>query len=362
MIVVYPMLTSASVSPNVLPGIIKAVEKYILIYNIDSVLKTAGATSAGNIIATGAAAIGHAAGGRVGGELTAAVANRIINADKDNTMEDGDPIVEAPTYKQTATGGGSKKIMIKVDPGKKDFKEPITMPKSDFRPSLDIPRGDAISLEPTWVHVTTKRKGLQLLGVKVVPFRVKSAAGITALMSQDNQMKYMDYLSKKYGRGIIRVLFRIMQRMKIPRIHDKALTGDPRKDLLLGQTQYRDNMFMCLSQMDLENENLFATPRGIQKLHKLGWASMIIVDDVNRRTTFCMKEFGGVCSVVPFNFMFTSVSKDMNQAYEDLEDIKRSSGPFFSMKTNRRRAFSETVSQADKYLQLIQGKDVWKRD
>lgn len=347
MIVVYPMLTSGSVSPNILPGIIKAVEKYILIYNIDSLLKTAGASAAGDIIATGAGAVGYAAGGKVGGRIGTGIANAIMSG-KDNTDADGDPLFEAPTSKPSMkpNDSDSRKIMVKVTPAG----------NSGAKPSLDIPRGDAISLEPTWVQVTTKKKGLQLLGVKVVPFRIKSAAGITALMTQDNQMKYMDYLAKKYGRGIIRVLFRMMAKWKIPRIHDKALTGDPRKDILLGQSQYRENMFLCLSQMDLDNENLFSTPRGIQKLHKLGWASMVIVDDVNRRTTFCMKEFGGVCSVVPYNFMFTSVSRDMNQVYEDLEDIKKSSGPFFNMRTNRRKAFSERISNADKYLQLIRGK------
>ncbi len=38
MILVYPMISSASVNPTLLPGIIKAVEKYIIIHNTDDVL------------------------------------------------------------------------------------------------------------------------------------------------------------------------------------------------------------------------------------------------------------------------------------------------------------------------------------
>jgi hypothetical protein len=204
--------------------------------------------------------------------------------------------------------------------------------------------------------VSTQKKGLQILGVKVVPFRIKSADSVSSLISQDKQLKHLAYLGTKYGRGITRVFFRLMKKMRVPVLKDKAISGDPRSDVLLGQSVYGKNMFICMNQMDLENEDIFSQPGGIQKLQKLGWASFVIVDDVNRRATFCMKEFNGVCSVVPFNYLFTSFGKDFNQAYEDLEDIKKASGPFFNMRTNRRRAFAENKSSVDKYLELIQGK------
>ena len=331
MILVYPMLTSGSVSPNVLPGIIKAVEKYILLYNTDAVLKAAGATSAGQIVATGGKAAGKLAGA--------------LMASQDNTLEPGDALSEAPGQKSKKPTG--QPINIKFGGG--DNKG-----GGGAKPSLDIPRGDAISLEPTWLQVTTKKKGLQILGVKVVPFRVKSAEAITKLIANDKQLKALDYLAVRYGRGITRVLQRVLR--KVPLMGDQPVSGDAKKDILLGKTQYNNNMFLCMSQMDIENEEVFNQPGGIQRLHRLGWASFIIVDDVNRRTTFCMKEFGGVCSVVPYNFMFTSFGKDYNQAYDDLEDIKKASGPFFNMRTNRRRIFSEASNTTDKYLQLIQGK------
>jgi len=342
MILVYPMLTSGSVSPNVLPGIIKAVEKYILIYNTDEVLRTAGATAAGQIISTGATMVGTVAGGKVGGTIGGAIAGALSDSED---MSGGNPVLEAPGMKSKKAGssGGPVNITFKGSSG-----------GGGVKPSLDIPRGDAISLEPTWLQVTTKKKGLQLLGVKVVPFRVKSTEAITKLITNDKQLRALDYLTVRYGRGITRVLQRILR--KIPFMGDKPVTGDVKKDILLGKTQYNNNMFLCMSQMDLESEEVFNSPAGIQRLHRLGWASFIIVDDVNRRTTFCMKEFGGVCSVVPFTFMFTSFGKDYNQAYEDLEDIKKASGPFFNMRTNRRRVFSEAKNTTDKYLQLIQGK------
>ena len=79
MIVIYPMLTSGSVSPNVLPGIVKAVEKYILLYNTDQVLRDAGGSKAGKIISTGAK-----------------IAGTLMTAGEDNSDKPGDTIVEAP--------------------------------------------------------------------------------------------------------------------------------------------------------------------------------------------------------------------------------------------------------------------------
>jgi len=347
------MLVSGSVSPNVLPGIVKAVEKYILIYNTDEVLKTAGATAAGRIMSTGGALVGSvvggaagAAGSKVGGAIGGAVGGAMTSS-IDNSLNAGSPLSEAGSKSKPGSGGTQRPVNV-------TFK--TSSGGGGAKPSLDIPRGDSISLEPTWLQVTTKKKGVQILGVKVVPFRIKSSDSILSLISQDKQLKFLSYLTTKYGRGIVRVFYRLMKKLRIPILKDRPITGDPRKDVLFAQSIYGKNMFIAMSQMDMENEDIFSQPGGLQKLQKLGWASFIVVDDVNRRTTFCMKEFQGVCSIVPFNYMFTSYGKDFNQAYEDLEDIKKASGPFFNMKTNRKRAFSESKTSVDKYLDLIQGK------
>ncbi len=341
MIIVYPMLTSESISPNVLPGLVKAVEKYILLYNTDEVLKAAGVSTAGKIMSTGGKVIAG-----VAGAVAAGAGGYLAKKFFDNTIEDGNPISEAPTSKTKPQPTKPVNVTVKTGGGG----------GGGVKPSLDIPRGDAISLEPTWLQVTTQKKGLQLLGVKVVPFRIKSSEPITSLVMKDVQLKFLSYLGTKYTRGMVRVVFRLMKKLKVPVLKDKPITGDPRQDVLLGQSVYGKNMFICMNQMDLDNDEVFSSPANVQKVQKLGWASFIIVDDVNRRATFCMKEFKGVCSVVPFNYMFTSLGKDMNQAYEDLEDLKKASGPFFNMRTNRRKAFSESKTSVDKYLELIQGK------
>jgi len=362
MIVVYPMLTSASVSPNVLPGVIKAIEKYILLYNTDDILKHASRTSAGQVIANAgkmavgigtAAAINKALGSPVAGKFAGNVmkkagqtgvgqaAQSAWKAGKwgtnlfqsvDNTLEPGSPLSEADDV---------------VKP--RDLKP--TGP--NVKPELMIPKVEAVSLEPTWVVVTTQRKGQQVLGVKVVPFQVKSPEPMLNLLMQDAQLKGLSMLATKYGRGITRVITRIAQKFGMQK---GAISGEAKKDVIYGGTDYKKNIFVCLSKLDLEQEDITSNPAVVRKLQKLGWASFVILDDVNRKATFCMKEYGGVCSVVPYNFMFASLGKDHAKAYEDLEDLKKSSGPFFSMKTNRKRAFSEgkRSSKVDKYLELIQ--------
>ena len=62
-----------------------------------------------------------------------------------------------------------------------------------------------------------------------------------------------------------------------------------------------------------------------------------------------MKEFGGLCSTVPYSFMFSSLGRDHNKVYEDLEDVRRSAGPFFRMVTSKRKVFSEAAILSSKH-------------
>lgn len=342
MIVVYPMLISQSVSPNVLPGLAKAVEKYILLYNTDAVLRAASATSAGRLLSfSGKLAAGAAA--TAAGILVAKAMDKMFKEDtlveqEESPTKDDNLKLPKPTPKPTRTAP-----VVPIRSG------------SGIKPSLDIPgRGETVSLEPTWMSITTEKKGLQVLGVKVVPFQVKSTDNLVDLISNDAQLKGLDQLLTKYGRSITRVFVRIAQKLKIPGIKGGTVTGDPKKDVIYAHTKFKKDIFVCMTQLDLQASNITSTPAGVQKLHKLGWASFIVMDDVNKHATFCMKQFGGVCSVVPYNFMFASFGKELNKAYEDLEDLRRSSGPFFNMRTNRKRIFSEGKSVTDKYLELIQ--------
>jgi hypothetical protein len=317
------MITSQSVSPNILPGLVKAVEKYILVYNTDKILKAASVKA--TAMRTGSA---------VTGTVSTATRRPLRLKGSKITMEAEKPKGPETEEKTTTT----------------------IQPRTGPSPRLEIPK-EGVSLEPTWIHVTTEVKGMQIIGVKVIPFRVKSTENLLNILMSDKQVKYLDYLTTKYSRVAMRSFFRFIRAVRLPRIKDLALTGDPKFDLLWGGTRYGSDMFICLSQLDMDNsEDIFGSPYFVRRIQKLGWSSLMIADDVNKKVTFCMKEFGGVCSVVPYGFVYSSLGRDHSKVFEDLEDVKRSASPFFRMTARRRRVFGETIAynQMTKYLDTIQ--------
>jgi len=168
MIVVYPMLTSSSVSPNVIPGIAKAVEKYLILYNIDEILREVN-INIGKSVKTGVKfGITLAARGRL--QMKEGVEVKILDEQGSSTKN--------PKKPSTAKGKG-------------------TLPKGSggAKPELRMPKTEAISLEPTWVQITTKKKGLQILGVKVIPFKVESAESMIEMIMKDKQLKVLNYLA-----------------------------------------------------------------------------------------------------------------------------------------------------------------------
>ncbi len=327
MIITYPMITSQNVSPNIIPGLVKAMEKYILVYNTDKILKAASVK---------ASAI--RAGTAISGTVTRTSRGPLRLKGSKITMEDEKPTKPKPS-RETKTSTSFQ-------------------PRSGASPRLDIsPSKDGLSLEPTWINVTTEVRGMQIIGVKVIPFRVKSSENLLNILMSDTQVKHLDYLTVKYGRVAMRSFFRFIRALKIPRIKDLALTGDPKFDLLWGGTRYGSDMFICLSQLDMDNaQDVFGSPYFVRRIQKLGWTSIAIADDVNKKVTFCMKEFGGVCSVVPYGFVYSSLGRDHSKVFEDLEDVKRSASPFFRMSARRRKVFGESIAhnQIVKYLDTIQ--------
>jgi len=355
MILVYPMLTSASVNPNILPGLIKAIEKYIIIHNTDDVLQNfnstlkdiirAGVTGA---VVTGASLAVAAAAGKASSRLR-------VKSGKFELTEQEMPMVPSTssmTKDIIKQAGITTKTVKHVE---KDIQQQIkNIEKDSGVTRFEMPRYDAVSLEPTWVQVHTNQ-GAKLIGIKIVPFKVTSTTGMVGLLLSDRELKKMSYLSNKLGRTVMRVIFRFMRGLKIPGIKDKPITGNPKTDIVWATSQYGKNTFVCLSQLDLEQDEAFTSPPVVQRLHKLGWASLIVTDDVNKQATFCMRQFGGICSTIPYAFIFSSLGREHGQVYKDIEDAQRSAGPFFRKRsTTKRKLFSDAkiIAKLNKYSTL----------
>jgi len=313
------MLTSKSVSANITPGICKLLERYLLVYSMNSLLK-------GASILTAPQAVG-------------AAAKAMMNVKEDELME-----MPAPnTKKQFQSPGNGPMPALPVQVmNTKDFnkdndakKVNIEMPKDNW---------SAVSIEPTWFTIKSGLFGSeQMLGVKVVPFPISSVTNVIDSIAKDRASNSFEYISRKYGRLVGRFLFMFLRRLKTPGI-SSGLSGDPTKDILFGKTGYGNNIFLCLNKLDFNESSLVDNPRGVKKLMSMGWSSIVVADDVNKEATFCMEEFGGLCSTTPYGFIYSTLGRDHSKVFSDISDVKKSAAPFFNKSTRLSSVISEAVA------------------
>ena len=349
MIIVYPMLTSPNISQNSLPGIIKAVEKYILVYNLDDVLNEANSMIS-SIATTGSKLVIQA--GAI--YLASKVGQWMTNSSNDYNLDHLFLLEQ---------GGASFKTPTAPLPPEEQMQSNIADMGAKISKGIkvDIPRRDSISLEPTWVQVNSDIAGTKLLGVKVVPFTIKSDVDIMTMISQDAQLTGFNRAIESTKRSLKSLMYSLMRGIKIPFIKDRALTGNSNLDILWAGTKHGRNLFTCLNSIEIEHGDVFSKPQQVQKLHSLGWTSFIIADDVNKKATFCMKEFTGLCSTVPYGLLYSAIGKEHYEVYQNIDDVKHSSGPFFRLSSKRSRIFSnEIASERFEKYSVNEFKPNWK--
>ena len=298
---VYGMLTSKSINPSVMPGITRALEKYILLHNLKD------------------------------GEL---LDNKKVRIKGNKfVFESGELEIHTeqagPGTKGSApTGRGGKK------PGDRVEKVEIHEPK----------QSDALTLSPTFVYVTNPKTGqTEVVGVKVIPFVVENDAALIQGMLSDKGLKGLGAKIKRYERSIVKFGYRLWHKTiaNIPFMPgEHPLTGDPRKDVILNTSTFKENVFVCLNKIDIP-ENFFTSASDIQKLFGLNWTSLIFCDDVNKMASFCMRDYKGVCSTIPYSYLY-AFSKEASKVYEDITDVKKSAGPIFRRKASITKLLGES--------------------
>jgi len=210
--------------------------------------------------------------------------------------------------------------------------------------NVDMPRNDSLSLEPTYMTAETAT-GSKVIGIKVIPVPVKSAEGYTLaeLLAVDQSLDFFHSLVQKYSRKIIRTFWSACRGLHVPFLSDRVVSGDPVKDIIWASSFHKRYVFCLMNFADLSSD-FFKSAGGIHKLHSLGWNSFIIADEVNKRAVFCMKEFHGLCSTVPYQFIYSSLGKEHSQVYDNLEDVKKAASPFFKVSKNIHQVFGESVA------------------
>lgn len=346
MIILFPLLIDESISANnAVPGVCKALEKFMLIYELDSIMKISGLKilSIGGKLATAAISTGKGLlktneqegisprdvmGGRI--PLTKAQQQRV------------DYILTQIQTSQSPPATSKNEIV-------KTALDSMDKIRSVGTVKVDMPRQDFISLEPTYTIANTA-SGSRLLGIKVIPIPVKSKYSLADLLMVDASMKLIDRLGLKIYRKVIRAFGSVMRRLPI--LKDRTITGDPEKDILWAWSYHKNFVFCLLNYADITDSEFFKNAGGVHKLHKLYWNSFVALDDVNKRAIFCMKHFHGLCSSVSYPFLYSSLSSDQSKVYEKLEDIKKSASPFLKTSLSLKK-LSESVSVIEKYLKRI---------
>jgi len=338
MIVMYPMLVSTTVSSDTLPAISKVLEKFILLYRMESIssrlsyLDKAGAMAG---IAGGVAKAGVALLGSKKHDVTGELVNEAEFSDK---IKGG--VVGGLKKVQKAAG-----TVVSVLP-----------PAEKRGVHFELPKHESLSLEPTWIELQHPKVGTIILGVKVLPFTVSSEYNLLYYLSQDMSSNFIvgELTSRwrKYGR----MAWSVLRAIKLPIVgapFRKSITGDPQKDIAYASTVFKHNVFCLINYNDSVSE-MIRNPGTLRKMYKLGWNSLIFADDINRKAIFCMQEFQGLCSIIPYSIMGASFGKDYQQVFQSMEEVRKSSTSFFSIKKPAGAFFSEHFT-VDKYLDAMQG-------
>jgi len=347
MISVFPALTASTVNPNALPGICKALEKFVVIYRMDGIIGAASAfQTAGKGLMMAPSAVAMAA--KIAPTL-AGIEYELVNpilTEKDlsppdeeeyyDSMKRGESWEDFTKKKEYETG-------LRMDVEK--FKDRLQFDRDKLKQKMDIfardlnqfvdvktPRFDtALSVEPTYVQVDRPFFGSSVLGVKVIPFQVKSDAKLINLIMHDRTSYGLERLLSRVKNSAMSLYHGAANKLRVPFLKGGTVTGDVHKDILYGKSMHWKNIFCILNYMDLGSDEFTTSPQGINKLHSMGWSSLIFTDDVNKRAIFCMKEYNGLCSTVQYPYLFSSLGKEHAVVYKDLEDVKASASPIFKM-------------------------------
>ena len=346
MITVFPAITSSTVNPNALPGITKALEKFVIVYRTDGIVSAA-------------SRLQHA--GKVG-MILAGVNYEVVNpilSEANKLGKDPEGFDELkrtrgrdrdkPDWeKQEKTKYAHSKEIEKLkgsltksrEEDKELLKKQLDIVAQDLNKHVEIsaPRFDSsISVEPTYVQVDRPFFGSTIVGVKVIPFQVKSDRKLIELITHDRVSYGMERLLSTTKRSALSLFHGAVNKLKIPFLSGGTVTGDVRKDILSASSAHWKNTFVILNYMDLASDEFVNSPEGIKKLHSMGWSSLIFADDVNKRAIFCMKEFNGLCSTVMYPYLFSSMGGEHARVYKDLEDVKASASPIFKTSTSLSR-------------------------
>jgi hypothetical protein len=334
MIVVFPVLVSQAVAPTVIPGMCKAVEKYIAMNERERLINTAKTYNFKLSMK--------------GKNFAIQESDNILSYEESLLLEQGPG---EPGNKNSVETDDD--VLAKQREAERENEKRERLEKEQRVKYADVKMDDrqAIALEPTYVEIDRyeggTRVGKELLGIKALPLRVKSNINLGQLMKNEMNIKGYIYPSLiRIGREVIKLAFRLFSK-----VGNDTLQGDPRKDIIFERSGYKGKGILVLSKAEDIEDNFFNKIADIKKLFKLGWGNIIIADDVAKTAYFCMQQFKGVCNMLPY----ATIYKNLGQydVYKDMDDLQRQSSSIFKV---GKKHISKIVTDSlviKKYLKYI---------
>ena len=361
MIRMFPLLVDSSISANIIPGVCKVLERYLIVYKLDDLVTLSRFGSSpgqlmgetGRKIVAGSLA---AITGRMNESLMLQERSRDdIEEDKLAHQKSRDEAkdIEEKNKKEREE---KKEEEEKKEKKEKDEQEVLRIQATVKVDTHDIRSN--LSLEPTWL-TTQGSSGTILIGVKVFPVPITNPQDYIAQLMTDKGLKTFERILQSTGNSVIRGFRSIMRGvlrkpLRWIGIVFPEISGDPFDDIILGKSKFGQNTMLLLNYANIKDDQLFMDSGGLDKLFALGWTSVLIADEVAKKLIFCMKEFYGHCSFIPYSFIYQSMGSEAMRAYQDLEAAKKSMSPFQQQKVDASKFFGESLAQESlkKYIGL----------
>jgi hypothetical protein len=387
MVKLYPTLIANSVSKNIIPGILKSIERYAMIYRMGDIMKQARKDIPGveSIYSKKVGARIKVVMKETDEQVAEFLAKEFLTEQGPTSRygpgtkqpkwsvvsEPPDPgngphgqgQSQAQSIRQSQRQSqrqGREEDNFKRDPEeerelayKKEVEKQRAIQQARAaNASIGVGPYDmtALGLEPSWMRIDMETpdgaKHSGVIGVKAVAIAVKSDAKLSHLIMWDKQIGKLMMLIIRLGRPIEGLFYRLWKRSVGKFFGTTSVTGDPYKDIIMKRTilstSQAEDVFLVLNQSDISPDFL-SSAGGVKKLFKLGWQSFCIADDVNRRVAFCMKQFKGMCSIIPYTMLYQTLGQA--RVFEDMEDLRRSSGALFKTKKTLKLTLGESIAQ-----------------
>lgn len=318
MIIIYPMLCSGSIAESTLPAISRTVERYLIVYDMHERIK----------------------------EYDRFMRSKKLMSNESELLEVGGAPPGAGTGNKNRPSTGPTRIdtmhvgTVNVNPQSEKKPDKVDLKMDVSQPSIE--------LAPTYVQVATT-VGTALVGVKVVPIRVKSEADFTYYLEADNDLNLVMSWAVAVGRKSLRKVYQVYDRTFGKVFSSKTPSGDARHDIIYSRSGfYADDEGASLKGIVLIDKNQMSegfmkNSRQVNRMQNLGWDNIILADDVNRYAHFCMKKFRGMCNSIPYQMMYRTLG-GQDQVYDSIEQARMKNASLFKTGPSLRRIVGETIA------------------